>query len=177
MAQGCTGEDSFDYVYSIKGFDPCFEFNFNENYDLKYKLLCYDVNRRGEVIRGGHPEGIGYNYSYVVSNNTAAKPSFKYFAQNPETGVKLMEGNSVTIQFMFQDWRYLSQNISTSAIVTDNDVLLGLKEGQLTIPFPKVVASDAAGDSWYEVGGRVYFETHIKAPLFSSFVTNGFFDR
>ena len=27
------------------------------------------------------------------------------------------------------------------------------------------------------MGGRVYFETHIKAPMFSSYVTNGFFDR
>ena len=177
MAQGCTGEDSFDYVYSIKGFDPCFEFDFNEEFELKYKLLCYDVNRRGEVIRGGHPEGLGFNYSNVVSNVTLPNQQINYFATNPDTGVKLMEGNSVTLQFMFQDWLYLSQNISVTAIITDNDLLLGQKEGLLKIPFPKLVASDQAGLSKYEVGGRVYFETKIKASMFSSYVTNGFFDR
>jgi hypothetical protein len=101
MAQGCTGEDSFDYVYSIKGFDPCFEFNFNEDYNLKYKLLCYDVNRRGEVIRGGHPETLGYNYSNILSNKTVSGTPIRYFRTNPDTGVKLMEGNSITLQFMF----------------------------------------------------------------------------
>ena len=54
---------------------------------------------------------------------------------------------------------------------------MGLGEGQLTIPFYDLVSSDMAGASKYEVGGRVYFETHVKAPMFSSFVTNGFFDR
>lgn len=70
MAQGCAGEDSFDYVYSIKGFDPCFEFDFFEEYKLKYKLMCYHTNRRGEVIRGGHPEKIGFNYSNVIETKT-----------------------------------------------------------------------------------------------------------
>ena len=40
MAQGCTGEDTFDYVYSIKGFDPCFELDFEKEFELKYKLHC-----------------------------------------------------------------------------------------------------------------------------------------
>lgn len=177
MAQGCTGEDSFDYVYSIKGFDPCFEFNFDEEYMMKYKLMCLDTNRRGEVIRGGHPETIGYNYSNIISNQTVSGLPIKYFRTNPDTGVKLMEGNSLNLQFMFQDWLYLSQNISVSTIVTNNNVLLGTEEGQLKLPFPDLVKSDLAGFSHYEVGGRMYFEAHVKAPTFGSYVTNGFFDR
>lgn len=178
MAQGCTGEDSFDYVYSIKGFDPCFELDFEKEFNLKYKLLCYDVNKRGEAIRGGHPEGLGYNYTDITANATNGnEPKIKYFARNPDTGLKLMPGNSISIEFTFQDWLYLSQQIKTSAIITDNDILLGLKEGTLTLPLPTLVASDKRGQSKYEVGGRIYFEAQVKDAVFSTFVSNGFFDR
>ena len=88
-----------------------------------------------------------------------------------------MPGNSVSIEFMFQDWLYLSQQIQTSAIITDNEILLGVKEGTLTLPLPTLVASDKAGQSKYEVGGRIYFEAQVKDAIFSTFVSNGFFDR
>lgn len=44
-----------------------------------------------------------------------------------------MEGNSVTLVFYFQDWLYLTKNITFKQVITDNDILVGKKEG--TLPF------------------------------------------
>lgn len=178
LAYGCQDEDSFDYVYQIKGFDPCFYFDFKKpQHELQYKLNCQAVDSQGLVLRGGHPEKVGFNYTNVIDNGTQRTPEFNYFAENKETGLKLMEGNSVTLVFYFQDWLYLTKNITFKQVITDNDILVGKKEGTLPFNFQQLVNMDEQGLSKFEVAGRVYFESHVLGFKWRSYSTNGFFDR
>lgn len=129
------------------------------------------------MIREGHPEEIGFKYSNVVPDDTKKQPDFNYLSVNKETGVKLMPGNTVTLTFAFQDWKYLSKNMTFPHVETDSKVLNEGKEGFFEIDFLDLVKSDELGQSRYEVAGRVYFETNIKGQNWNSFMSNGFFER
>ena len=178
LASGCTAEDSFDYVYSIKGFDPCFHYDFKTKQKFTYLLDCRAINNEGQVLRQGHPEEIGFNYSHVVANGTKDAKEFKYLAVNKESGLKLMNTDSVTFSFSFQDWKYLSNKISFDDTITDIETLVGNEEQSIEVDFRKLVQQDKKGRSLFEVAGRVYFEAKIyKPPRWQSFVTNGFFER
>ena len=89
--------------------------------------------------------------------------------------MKLLNADSVGFEFAFRDFKYLSQNISFLHIITDADVLVGNKEATFDIDFKKLVNSDKAGRSMFEVAGRVYFEIAISG--WGNYVLNGFFER
>jgi hypothetical protein len=55
---GCTKEDSPYYMYSIKGYDPCFYFDFSTEVNIKFLIECRQVNEAGVVGLGD--EKVGY---------------------------------------------------------------------------------------------------------------------
>lgn len=109
MAGGCPGAvDSDEYVYSIKGYDPCHEVDFNKQFEIEYNVTCRDVDKDAMVIEGGHKEGYGYNYSDIVSiDQTMLKP-FDYKVVNEKTGLKMLEYPDIDFIFDFKDFKYLS---------------------------------------------------------------------
>lgn len=191
LAAGCSDkhEDSDYYVYSIQGYDPCNYFDFNGKTTLKYKLVCKAINKAKVVVEGGHPEGVQYIYRDVfdpskpANNNTvnvlAVEPPqpFKYGAVNKQTGFKVSNGETLGFTFEFRDWKYLTQKESMVHSIHNAKVIAGLEEGSVEVDFSKLVARDKAGNSTFEVAGRVFWETRISSPGFISYTTNGFFDR
>jgi hypothetical protein len=55
------------YLYSLKGFQPCYYFNFSEKYDVKFKLKCQIMDETGFIIPD--KENVGYKYSDVIEQD------------------------------------------------------------------------------------------------------------
>ena len=54
LKAGCNGVDSDEFVYSIKGYDACHEFDPNGNMEIEYNLTCRGVDEDEKAIFGGH---------------------------------------------------------------------------------------------------------------------------
>ena len=111
LYKGCNGTDSEAYVYSIKGFDPCFKYDFTTSTTMNYLLQCRAINTKGVVKPDGHKEGVGYSYENVVRTPTFEESQFKYAAVNNKTDMKVMPGEKITVTVDFRDWKYLSDII------------------------------------------------------------------
>jgi hypothetical protein len=66
--------------------------------------------------------------------------------------------------------------MKTQTIISDPEVMVGLKEASIELDFSALMESDAAGSSRFVNGGRVYFEANVFGYQTSSFTTKGFFD-
>ena len=177
MKAGCPDEkDSDDYVYSIKGYDPCHEVDLAaDELKIKYQMTCKDVDENQKVINGGHPEGLGYNYSEVVGIDKSNLKDFEYVVVNPETGLKLREEPDHDFVFDFRDFMYMSHIDRWRDKVLDAEVAAGLKNGTLRVKWDNILASDAKNASKYVVAGRVFWEANLFYPNTTTFVTSGFF--
>lgn len=89
----------------------------------------------------------------------------------------MIDTDKLIVSIDFRDMKYLSNSIQTQQVVTDPEVIAGLKEHSIELDFSKLAASDASGQSRYINGGRVYFEANIFGYHTSSFTTKGFFDQ
>jgi hypothetical protein len=67
--------------------------------------------------------------------------------------------------------------MTTQIVISDPEVLVGLKSASIEVDFPGLVESDAAGHSRFINGGRVYFEANLFGYQTFSFTTKGFFDQ
>ena len=142
MYEGCSKPDSDYYVYSIQGFDPCFFYDFTQEYEFKYKLNCKPINDEGVVKPQGHVENLGYNYADVVEYPRLQPSDFTYAAINNQTNLKVVAEDSLLFTFDFRDWKYLSQIERFSETVKDADVIAGIKEGSIPIDFNKLTKRD-----------------------------------
>jgi len=66
--------------------------------------------------------------------------------------------------------------MKTQTIISDPEVMVGLKEASIELDFSALMESDAAGSSRFVNGGRAYFEANVFGYQTSSFTTKGFFD-
>lgn len=96
---------------------------------------------------------------------------------NPETEFSVLDTDKVIVSFDFRDMKYLSNAIRTQQIVTDPEVITGLKEASIELDFSKLEESDEKGVSKFVNGGRVYFEANVFGYHTYSFTTKGFFDK
>lgn len=62
-------------------------------------------------------------------------------------------------------------------IISDPEVIVGLKDARIELELPALVESDLSGSSRFINGGRVYFEANVFGYQTSSFTTKGFFDQ
>lgn len=83
----------------------------------------------------------------------------------------------MSFAFDFRDWLYLSNYKRFSDTITDPQIISGEKEGELEIDFAEVRMNDTRGTTRFEVAGRLFWEAHVFAPAYTSYTTNGFFDR
>lgn len=77
--------------------------------------------------------------------------------------------------FDVRDFKYLSQIKRFSKKITDPEIIAGLKSDKITINLSEIKQTDAAKQSRYQVGGNIYWESHIFSPNVTSFTTSGFF--
>jgi hypothetical protein len=120
-------------------------------------------------------EVTGYQYRDVVS--PPKYNHFKYLSQNPETMFSVLETPGIILQMEFFDMKYLSQSMIFNSSVIDPAVFASNTEGNLTVDFSKLMASDADHGTKYVVGGRTYFEASVYGNGTQSFTTKGFFDQ
>lgn len=121
-------------------------------------------------------EQAGYAYRDVVVEAKPYQP-FNYVSQNPETQFTVMGTDQYIVKFDFRDFKYLSNVMTTQIVISDPEVLVGLKSASIEVDFPGLVESDAAGHSRFINGGRVYFEANLFGYQTFSFTTKGFFDQ
>lgn len=144
LYKGCKDrEDSDYYVYSIQGFDPCFHFDFEKEYTIKYRIQTLGIDDKGVVLQNGHQEGVKYKYQDIVIPAVSGKENdedvYTYASVNKKTGVKMLKAVNSSLTFDFRDWKYLSQiERFQMEHVDDVEVLLGNKEGSLQIDFNKM---------------------------------------
>jgi hypothetical protein len=62
---------------------------------------------------------------------------------NPETEFSIMDTDKLIVSFDFRDMKYLSNAIKTQQIVTDPEVITGVKEQTIELDFSKLEQSDA----------------------------------
>lgn len=140
------------------------------------------------ALETGYPERLGFEYVDLVdAPSTSANPitleqvpspgPITYVAENAVTGYKLTQNEALSFAFDFRDWLYLSNYHRISATITDPKIISGETEGELEINFAEVRANDTAGTTRFEVAGRLFWEAHVFAPSYTSYTTNGFFDR
>jgi hypothetical protein len=51
--------------------------------------------------------------------------------------------------------------MKSQIVISDPEVMVGLKSASIELDFPALVESDAAGLSRFINGGRVYFEANV----------------
>lgn len=179
MAAGCPGAvDSDDYVYSIKGYDPCHELDFTRPYELEYNVTCRDVDNEGRVIAGGHQEGLGYGYLDLVSVDTTNIKPFDYKFVSNKTGLRMMDNPDMDFVFDFRDFKYLSKVKRHKQKITDPKIMGGDVNGKIEIDLKYLLDQDSSGypaKAHYVVAGRAFWEANVIRPNISRFVTSGFF--
>ena len=172
--QGCEDrEDSPYYLYSVPGYSPCWPVNFTEPYTVEFYINCRPVDETGlvEVQR----EEVGYEYRDVIK-----QPEFVPFSQvsqNHEASFSLGDDDDWQVFLDLRDFKYLSHFKRFNTTIKEEAVKNGSQPATVEVVFQKVVDSDKAGDSYYVVGGRTYFEAHIFGKDVSSFTYKGFFDE
>lgn len=178
MSAGCNGTDSDEYVYSIKGYDPCHEIDFSKQHNLEYNLTCKDVDDDGKVIIGGHPEGLGYEYSNLmsISNSSLQKlKPFNYTVVNKYTNMSLLENADIDFVFDVRDFKYMSHIERYTKKITDPEIAAGLKTDTIEIDWQRMLDKDEAKESKYVVAGRIFWEANLFKPNLTSYTASGFF--
>ena len=119
LYQGCRGQDSHEYVYSIQGFDPCFSFDFTKPMQLRYELKCRNLDVDGKVINGN--EALGFPYEDIV--NDVEKPDFQYFVE--QDYLKISQPMSLEFELEIRNWKYMSKGFKIKQSITDPLVIGG----------------------------------------------------
>lgn len=109
----------------------------------------------------------GYQYRDVVKEAVVNEPKFTLGAPFSP---------SLTVSFNIRDMKYLSNSNQTLVTTTDTDVMYGLKTLPITLNFQDLLDQDAAGTTYFVVGGRVYFEATVSGTNTNTFISKGFFD-
>lgn len=151
-------------VVNLNTFDSFVDFS--KVYTFTYKLNCRKLTAEGHVQVTS--ESVGYKYSDVISLDPIAVGE-KVFGQVAAT--------KAVLTFDFRDWRWLTNVQRFQQDIDDPLILSGEKDGSIEVDFRKMRDSDLAGDTKFEVKGRLYYEAHIFGNKISSFTTSGFFDN
>lgn len=173
--QGCEDRpDTFEYLYSVPGFSPCYPQNFSSVITVDFDLVCKTINTNGLV--SSVSEDVGYPYRDVIRQPDSSP--FTYVSQSPETEFSTNALQSVTVKFDFRDMKYLSQSTPFTTLVNVDDSQSSTTvSGSIDIDFTQLQKKDSSGDSRYIVGGRTYFEAFAFSSSVTSFTFKGFFDQ
>ena len=172
---GCEDNpDTFQYLFSVPGFSPCYPLDFTQTQTISFTLECRTMTPDGLV--DSKDVKTGYPYRDVVQ-----EPSFSAFTlvtQESESEFSLIgDEEGITVSFQLRDMKYLSKHIDSNSTFTNTILSDPTEVGTVEIDFTKATESDARGESKYVVGGRVYFEAFVSGTEVSSFTYKGFFDE
>lgn len=110
LKAGCKDAvNSDDFMYSIKGYESCHEFDPNGDMEVEFNLTCRAVNEDDIAIPGGHPEGLGYKYKDLVSFDNSSLVPFDYKTRNPYTNTSIFGEVDMDFMFDLRDFKYLSE--------------------------------------------------------------------
>ena len=151
--QGCTGEDTAYYHYSLPGFDPCFFFEEDAEITLSFVLEC-QVN---EPLIGG---GV-YAELKDANNSAAEKPLFEYYRYD-ERGIFSFPPDAVNGGFEVVNFKYLSRSRLFGITAGANDRRLFEGEQAQVLITLSLLSEDE------KVGGRVFLEPKIYSTTFSA---------
>jgi hypothetical protein len=87
-----------EYLFSIDGFPPCWFFNFNETYEIKFKLNCRTIDSDDQPVRLSATQLSGYNYTDVISREDI----------EDKQDVMQIRADKMMVVFDFQDWLFIS---------------------------------------------------------------------
>ena len=133
MKAGCNGTSNEDFDYSIKGYDDCHEIDPEKDFEIEYNITCRGVDDDLVVVKGGHQEGVGYNYTDVINlDNSTLKP-FIYSTRNKWTNTTIFGEFDLDLSFDIRDFKYMSHMKRFSQKITDPDLAAGLKTGKMII--------------------------------------------
>lgn len=166
--------DSDEYMYSIRGYDPCFFFNFSLSYEFRFKLECKYLDSTGLVAI--HPYSLGYKYEDVIGKLEYDRERFD-FDTNEAVKMRVKNSTRILVAIDFYNWKWISKFKRFQTHVDDKEVLLGNKEGRIWVDFSQMEESDKQKKSRFEVAGRMYYEAHAFGYLLNSFTSSGFVDR
>lgn len=76
-----------------------------------------------------------------------------------------------------RDMKYLSNSNQTTWTTTDSAVMAGTQPMSVELNFNDLLSQDASGETYYVVGGRVYYEATVSGVNTNTFITRGFFDQ
>lgn len=80
--QGCEDRaDTFEYLYSVPGFSPCYPQDFNTAVEVEFELICKLINENGLV--SAKKEDVGYPYRDVIKEPNSSP--FTYVSISQET--------------------------------------------------------------------------------------------
>lgn len=125
---------------------------------MVFNLQCKVIDEKG--LNKPQTEVLGYTYRDVI---VEPKPyTFSnYVATNAQTQFSMMTSEQVIVQFDFRDFKYLSNVMKNQVIISDPEVIVGLKDARIELELPALLESDRSGSSRFINGGRVYFEANV----------------
>lgn len=146
---------------------------------MKYKLDCWSVDKDDFLLHdaSGHSEGLGYAYEDLVFQPFIPPDQKFIYKVSLRTNVKMLGDETLNLFVDFRDWKYMSNFHRFQIQINDTDIILGKKEGSIEIDFAEMINKDEAGESNFEVAGRLFFEASVFGLTFTSYTTSGFFDR
>ena len=94
-----------DYMFSIRGYDPCFYLNFSETFEFRFKLECKYLDSTGLVQI--HPYNVGYQYEDVIGKLEYDAERFD-FSTNEAVKMRVKNTTKVLVTLDFYNWKWIS---------------------------------------------------------------------
>lgn len=164
--------DTDFYMYSLGGFAPCYFYDMTQKYTFEMLIQCAvlvdTTNLTGPSPVSTDSLKVGYQYRDVV-----VRPNDK----DTEFILGAPWSPDLTIKFSLRDMKYLSNANNSFITTTDVDVMSGTKPISMELNFNDLLEQDASGETYFIVGGRVYYEITVSGTSTISFISKGFFDQ
>lgn len=93
-------------MYSIRGYDPCFFFNFSLSYEFRFKLECKYLDSSGLVQI--HPYSVGYKYEDVMGEISFDRERFD-FDTSEAVKMRVKDSTKVLVAIDFYNWKWISK--------------------------------------------------------------------
>lgn len=87
--------DSEYYLYSLKGYQPCYFLDFTKSYEVKFRLVCQVLNEQG--FSDISTQNLGYTYRDVIEKENSVQSDFQYIATNADTKFNILKPESFKV--------------------------------------------------------------------------------
>ena len=189
-------KDSYFYMYSIPGFDPCHPIPFDEPIEIEFEVNCLFL-MPGSTKFDSRYRKLGVNYPHLRDADEDALLDFDnrpddywrdqtmpYDVKNEKTGMRLdrqaADEMTNTATLAIYDMKWISMPLKFTTKVEESDALqvyAGKQMLKIKVDLQDIKRMDEEEDRSFINGGRLYFELSMSGGGSTSFVTRGFFDE